>query len=139
MNNEERILSLLEVLVKGQEQTNQRLDKVDIALAETKADVNELKADVNGLKADVNGLKADVNGIKTDIDDLKSEISDIKNRIVSIEHDTGERLDALFDGYKLLYDISDEVRTDITKLRSSNDKQDFIIKWLSLDKKKQNI
>lgn len=59
MNNEDRILSLLE-------QMNGRLDKLEQGQSQLCADVSALKEDVAVLKTDVATLKEDVETIKED-------------------------------------------------------------------------
>ena len=57
MNNEEKILAILETV----------------------------QADISGLKVDVSGLKGDVSDLKGDVSDLKADMSDVKGRLVRVE------------------------------------------------------
>jgi predicted nuclease with TOPRIM domain len=116
MTNEEKILSMLDTVIHGQSETNQRLDK--------------LEQDVSGLKQDVSDLKQSVVRIE------KQDISDLKQSVVRIENEHGQKLDAVFDGYKLLYDISSAIRSDVATLKSTQDKHDLHIKWLDASKRK---
>ncbi len=100
MNNEEKILSILETLV-------------------TKVDTIETK----------------VNNLEVELSETKKEVADTKHRIIAMEQNTNEKFNALFDGYKLLYDISGEIRSDVAKLRAGQDKQELQIKWLDAEKR----
>lgn len=71
MNNEDRILSLLE-------QMNGRLDKLEQGQSQLCADVSALKEDVAVLKTDVAVLKTDVAVLKTDVATLKEDVETIK-------------------------------------------------------------
>ena len=64
MNNEEKILAILETV---------------------QADISGLKVDVSGLKGDVSDLKGDVSDLKGDVSDLKADMSDVKGRLVRVE------------------------------------------------------
>ena len=90
MNNDEKILAMLESLsedVKG--------IKADVN--GMKADVNGMKADVNGIKSDVNGMKADFNGIKDDVNGVKATVQENCDMIKAMTHRL-ETLDAKMDG-----------------------------------------
>lgn len=64
MNNEERILGLLETLVT-------KVDGLEQGQAAMQADITELKQDVSILKTDVTVLKNDVAVLKDDVSDIK--------------------------------------------------------------------
>jgi chromosome segregation ATPase len=64
MNNEEKILELLQ-------QQGSQMSKIS-------ADISELTGDVSVLKGDVSVLKGDVSAMKADISDLKGRISKVE-------------------------------------------------------------
>jgi len=110
MNNEEKILVLLEkqstvldTLVKGQEETNQRLDK--------------LETDVSVLKTDVSSLKTDVSSLKTDVSVLKTDLAETKELVILMEHDNKQQFGILHDGYKLVYDKLEPIPPIIENLQ----------------------
>ena len=103
MNNEEKILVLLEkqstvldTLVKGQEETNQRLDK---------------------LETDVSVLKTDVSSLKTDVSVLKTDLAETKELVILMEHDNKQQFGILHDGYKLVYDKLEPIPPIIENLQ----------------------
>ncbi|MDR2900205.1 MAG: hypothetical protein LBV20_01615 [Treponema sp.] len=91
MNNESKILTMLETLVE---------------------DVGGLKQDVSGLKQDVSGLKQDVSGLKQgqqrleqDVGGLKHDVSIVKEFALNMENEELPRLNALFDAFELNNDL----------------------------------
>lgn len=87
-----------------------------------KSDVSGLKDDVGGLKSDVSGLKNDVGGLKSDVSLLKSDVESLKegqkkleNITIRIEQNHGQKLDALFDGYKQNASRLDRIEAEVTK------------------------
>jgi len=100
MNNEEKILSMLEALTA-------KVDNLDNAVGTLKQTVGSLEQDA---------------------------IS-IRQTTMKIEHEHGQKLTALLDGYKLLYDLSGEIRQDVAGLQSTQEKQDLNIKWLDSQRK----
>lgn len=61
-------------------------------------------------------IYSEVQGIKKEVKNNSNEIADIKNVVLNIEQEHGQKLDALFDGYKQnseqLSRIEDEVAKD---------------------------
>ena len=101
-----------------------------------KGDVQGLKGDVQELKGDVQGLKGDVQGLKGDVQGLKGDVQEIRERVILIENEHGKSLDALHDGYHLLYCVCQEIREDIRRLYAHQDRQDARI--MLLDNEKRN-
>lgn len=56
LNNEEKILTILEGLLQGQSDTNTRLDKVDSRLDAMQADIEQIKEDTEITREAVNSL-----------------------------------------------------------------------------------
>ena len=90
MNNEERILSILEQmqtdisgLKEGQAETNQRLTKLEQGQAMLEQGQAMLEQGQSR---------------------LETEVAEIKERVILIENDHGKRLGAIYDGYMLLHD-----------------------------------
>ena len=78
MNNEEKILQLLE-------QMNARQDKTETLLGQLQVDMQDMKADMRGMKADMNGMRSDIDGMKADISDMKIRVTNIEDRTERIE------------------------------------------------------
>jgi hypothetical protein len=99
--------------------------------------LTSLESRIVNFEKDVNtrfdNFEKDVN---TRFDIIDTDIADIKHSITLIEAEHGKKLDAVFDSYKLLYDITGEIRGDIDKLKSTQDKHDLILRWLDAEKLK---
>ena len=93
MNNEEKIMSMLETLVI----------KVD------KLEQGQVK--------------------------LEQEVQAVKEITLRMEHEHGQQLKALFDGYSGLYDISESIRKDVVSIQGKQQKQDLHIAWLNSQRK----
>jgi len=122
MNNEDKILSILETLV----------GKVDIM--ETRFDTFEAKVDK--LEHDLQEVKSEVQEVKLEVQEVKLEVQEVKHRTIVIENDYGKRIDAALDGYSALYDISNEIRSDIRKIYDQQDRQDAYITVLESERRK---
>lgn len=48
---------------------------------------------------------------------IESELRLVSQSVVRIEHDHGQKLDALFDGYKANTEAIQELRTDVKELK----------------------
>ena len=101
MNNEEKILSLLETLVVKVDNLEQRFDSLEQRVGS-----------------------------------LEQKTDSIHETVARVELEHGQKLDALFDGYSLLHDITGEVRSDIAALKRVQDKQDLHLKWMEVNKRK---
>lgn len=88
MNHEEKIFGMLEQLFVGQQ---------------------EMKSDIQGMKSDIQGIKTEMQGMKADIQGMKAEMQQLNHRIAKIEEEHGKKLDALFDGYRLLSEKIDQL------------------------------
>jgi peptidoglycan hydrolase CwlO-like protein len=76
MNNEDKILTLLETLVV-------KVDK---------------------LEAEVTDMKTEITDIKTEITNMKTQFSGMRENVALIEVEHGQKLGALFDAYSAMSD-----------------------------------
>ena len=44
-------------------------------------------------------VRNEITDIKLDLSDVKSELNDVKRTVINIEHNHGQKLEALFDGH----------------------------------------
>lgn len=84
--------------------------------------VTELTMDMSGVKGDMSGLKREVSGLKSEVSGLKSEMSEVKGRlsgvektVLRIEHDHGDKLSALFDGYQQNSEKLDRIEAEVAR------------------------
>jgi len=108
MNNEDKILSILEKQGATIEKQGEMLEAV---IAEQRTTNQRL-------------------------DKLKHDVQEINRRTIIIENDYGKRIDAALDGYSALYDISNEIRSDIRKIYGQQDRQDAYITVFESERRK---
>ncbi len=60
-------------------------------------------------------LYSEMQGMKSDMQDMKSDIKDLKKTVLRIEQDHGNKLQALFDGYKQHSDQLDRIEVEVSK------------------------
>ena len=112
MNNEEKILSMLEQHGALLETLVNKVNKLETDVAEVKADVAEVKADVARVKVDV---------------------AETKEHVILIENEQGKKLGAALDGYTQLYEISCEIRANVGALQARQEKHAMQITFLEAE------
>lgn len=129
MENEilKQILSELQELRQGQA-------KLEAGQAKLEADFAGLSAEQTSLAASQTSLAASQANLVSEVREIKGEVREIKERVMLIENEHSQSLDALHDGYSLLFDISQEIREDVRRLFKHQDKQDARFMLLSDEK-----
>jgi len=84
----------------------------------------------NELRAGQASLEAGQDELRANYATLASELQEVKELVILIENGHGQHLKALHDGYRLLYDISQEIRDDIRHIYKHLDAQDARIMML---------
>jgi len=111
MNNEEKILAMLEKmdarqncteaileqLQQGQEATNVRLDKIDARLDSMQADITDLKQNVDTISERTGNIENDVKTISERTDNIENDVKTISERTIKIELVHGKKLDGLYE------------------------------------------
>jgi len=123
MNNEEKILSLLETIVAGQSAV--QADITGLKDGQAKLEANQAKLEANQAKLEANQAK------------LETNQAELKEIMVRFESELNQKVDVLFDSYSLVYDVLKEVRCDVAELKSDRDIHDLHIKHLENWKKAQ--
>ena len=123
MNNEEKILSMLETVV-------QKVDGLD-------ARFDNLESRFDNLESRFDNLEARFDNLESRFDELEKDVQSINKVVIRIENDHGEKLKALFDSYVLMYETQKELRSDITNMNALMEKHDLIIRWLLIERKAQ--
>jgi len=73
--------------------------------------------------------------MQTDMSGMQADMRDVKDRLTIIENDHGKSLAALHDGYKMLYEISKDIRHDVHKLNVRMERSESKIFALEFDKR----
>lgn len=84
-----------------------------------------IASQVSNLTTQVDGLTTRVSGLTKDMAEVKTELAKIKATVIKIENDHGQKLAALFDGYKLTAERLDRIEAKVSK------HEDIILKRLN--------
>jgi chromosome segregation ATPase len=165
MNNEEKILSMLEgltvtvgslvtkvdTLEQGQNRLEQKVTSLDQKVASLDQKVTSLDQDVKSLDQKVTSLDQDVKSIKQDVKSLEEgqailvaeqqktnrRLETIENTVLKLEHRVNENIGVLHDGFVWLREKVENIHDDITDLSKRQEQQEFqIIRLDSHGKKK---
>ena len=63
----------------------------------------------------VANITTDMSDVKKNISKIESEVKDIRNKVTLIEQDHGKKLDALFDGYKQVFEKLHKIEDEVSK------------------------
>ena len=74
-----------------------------------------IASQVSNLTTQVGGLTTQVGGLSKDMAEIKPRLTSIENTVVRIENDHGQKLGALFDGYKLNSEKLDRIEAVVAK------------------------
>lgn len=72
--------------------------------------------------------------ILTKLDNLNDEVRSVKDIVIRMEHDQGQKLNALFDGYTANFEVMERYDPRISKLERAVEKLELQIKFLSASK-----
>jgi len=101
MDNEEKILSMLEKMNERfdslEQQTNQRFDKLEQGQAQTNQRLDKLEQD---MKRDLNDTSTEILSAVEAV--IRYELKGVKHSIAVIEVEHGKKLDALYDGFLMV-------------------------------------
>jgi hypothetical protein len=112
MEVQEKILNLLETM---QSDINDRFDK---------------------LEGRFDGLEGRVGSIEFNLASVKDSLCNLERQVTIIEIEHGHKLEALFDGYKLLHEGQQEIKSDIKIIKERLDNHEMQINVINHRRKK---
>ena len=148
MNNEEKILSLLEQMNGRLDTMDGRLDMLEQGQKEIRADVNVLKTDMNAmqsdvsvLKTDMNAMQSDVSGLKTDMNAMQSDVSVLKTDMAAVKEDievmkedlSPDWLESLEDELEFLSFCSPELALELSESFSDLEEESLSLEAFELE------
>jgi uncharacterized protein YoxC len=77
--------------------------------------VGSLEHQVGGLTQQVGGLTQQVGNLNQKVDKIEQRVGNIETIVTGIEYNHGQKLEALFDGYKQHTDILEKVEKELSK------------------------
>ncbi len=83
---------------------------------------SDLSGKIGNIESRMDTIEGKIGTIEGKIDNMQSEIIELKKAVLRIETDHGNKLDALFDGYKQHSDRLDRIEAQVSK------QEEFIIK-----------
>lgn len=72
-------------------------------------------AQVSKLNTDMSGVKSKILEMDSKMSKMDFEIKDVKKTVLKIEQNHGEKLSALFDGYKQNSEKLDRIENEVSK------------------------
>ena len=88
------------------------------------AQVGSLTTQVDKVDNRLTNVENRMTRVETDLTEVKADVRFTKETVVKIEHEHGQKLKALFDGYNLTGEKLDRIELEVTK------HEEFIIKRL---------
>ena len=86
-------------------------------------------------------LYAEFSGFKKNTEEqfteLRQQVLAIDNTVIRIENEHGQKLDALFDGYKQLAESQEEMKIDIKDIKARQESQEVEIRVIKGGKGKK--
>lgn len=83
-------------------------------LEQIAAQVGTLTKELAGVRTNMATMEANM-ATKDELADVKSDLTRVKEIVVRIENDHGQKLGALFDGYKLNSDKLDQIENIVAR------------------------
>ena len=151
MNNEEKILSVLDTLVskvdiltQGQSELTSRVDvltsRVDI-LAQGQTDltarIDVLAQGQSVMQADISDLKTDAQHLNVKLDSVESIAQATHNNLIRLENDYQPTRGALFDKLDVLENKTDAIAEDVSVIKERLDTDELYIRVF--DKKLRQV
>ncbi|KTE93808.1 hypothetical protein AT727_02310 [Desulfitobacterium hafniense] len=109
---EEKILSILGELLKGQEELRNDVTALKVGQ-------EELRDDVTALKVGQEELRNDVTALKIGQEALTSEVTHIK---LTLENETNVKIQALFDAREVQKDVNQHIFTELDQIKGKLDR-----------------
>ncbi|MBS3947551.1 MAG: hypothetical protein KGZ57_04470, partial [Dethiobacter sp.] len=80
-----------------------------------KDEIASAKDEIASAKDEIASAKDEIASAKDEIASAKDEIASVRATVARIENDHGQKLGALFDGYKLNSEKLDRIEAEVTK------------------------
>jgi len=119
MNNEDKMFDLITKMYS--DFSDFKKDMIDF-----KEDMTDFKEDMTGFKKDMTDFRKDITGKSDSLEDgqsilvvavkeIKETVDSINKTVIRIENDHGEKLSALFDGWKQNTERLDRIEKEVSR------------------------
>ncbi|KXG44232.1 hypothetical protein [Tepidibacillus decaturensis] len=113
MNNEEK---LFELMTQMYSEMQKRFTQVYSEMQKGFTQVySEMQKGFTDLGDRIDKVENRLDGVESRLDKVESRLDRVEKTVVHIENDHGQKLSALFDGYKQNSDKLDRIETEVSK------------------------
>lgn len=131
INNDEKVLKILTNIQEDISALKNDITELKDGFSELNEGVAGLKDIVARMREGVSELRIGQLLIEKEIKETNGRLAALENSVTRMENETGKKLDSLYDSHVMLYDISKEVRVDIADLKTTVEKHDLQIRFLT--------
>ena len=103
---------LLELIANQVGKLTTQVDSMDSRVGKLTSDIDETKEE---MRAGFKHLENEINRIRGTVSKIENDIRSVRGTVSKIEVDHGQKLGALFDGYKLVSGKIDKIEKEVTK------------------------
>ncbi len=129
MNNEEKILSILEAMQGSITTMQGSIMTMRGNITTMQGNITTMQGDITTMQGDITTMQGDITKINNRLDMLESEQSEIAaavkridRSVLLIENEHGRKIGALFDGYQASLDRDKAIEPRVTKLERTTDR-----------------
>ncbi len=105
---------LLEIILQKIGDMNSRMNGMDSRMVGIETNM-ATKDELMDIKAEMADVKTGMTNIKAEIVNIKADVKFTREAIIRIENDHGQKLGALFDGYKLNSEKLERIESEVSK------------------------
>ncbi|MGI6307459.1 MAG: hypothetical protein ACOX1X_02415 [Dethiobacteria bacterium] len=98
---------LLEIILQKIGDMDSRINGMDSRMTSMDSRMTSMEANM--------ATKDELASIKSELAEVKADVKFTKETVVKVENDHGQKLNALFDGYKLNSEKLDRIENEVTK------------------------
>ena len=114
MNNEEKILGILETLSAD--------------MSGVKTEMSGVKADISGMKTEMSGMNIRMDNVELTVAETKENLKDLTQIVAGIETKHGNMLEAILDGMMTHREDIVGLKDDVSQLHSAKSLRAMYVK-----------
>jgi chromosome segregation ATPase len=99
-----------------------KMDSMQGKMDSMQGKMDSMQGKMDSMQGKMDSMQGKMDSMQGQIDNIHTEINDLKKVVLRIETDHGNKLDALFDGYKQNSDRLDRIEIQVSK------QEEFIFK-----------
>ncbi len=129
MNNEEKILSLLETMQSSIETMQGSIETMQGSIETMQGNIETMQGDIKTMQGDIKTMQGDIKTINNRLDKIELEQSEmasairrIDRSVILIENEHGKKIGALFDGYQASLDRDKAIEPRVTLLERTTER-----------------